>query len=356
MIINNHTHIFASEDVPNGFLPLGLCKLLRHQWANKLFSGLLSYIIPFSDKDIFDRYKKFIATGNLGQKKIFEEISQYYPADTLFTCLTMDMEYMGAGKVPRPYEKQLFELFQLKNIYRNIVPFIHIDPRREGAYNLFVKAIEEYKFKGLKVYCNLGYLPYDERMLPIYEYCQKLNIPVIAHGSPYNPVHYRGSKEELKKIIEKGEVKFDFRGKNKKDFCAMLNHPKQWEIVLNKYPKLKVCLAHWGSESEWVRYLDHNDKDDNWFCMVTDMLRKYGNLYTDISFTAENRNIWSYLSVLLEDEQLKGKILFGSDAYMSEVACNERQFCINLRAFLREEKWRQISEINTKKFLSLKNN
>ncbi len=58
----------------------------------------------------------------------------------------MDMAYMGASKVPRPYDEQLSKLAELKKVYSQLVPFIHIDPRREGVMELLKKCAEEWGF------------------------------------------------------------------------------------------------------------------------------------------------------------------------------------------------------------------
>ena len=59
---------------------------------------------------------------------------------------------MGAGKVPRSYDEQLSKLYELKEEYPQILPFIHIDPRREGVIDLLKKCVEEWGFKGVKLY------------------------------------------------------------------------------------------------------------------------------------------------------------------------------------------------------------
>lgn len=57
------------------------------------------------------------------------------------------------------------------------------------------------------------------------------------------------------------------------------------------------------------------------------------------------------LKVILQDEKVRPKILYGSDFYMVELDIPERAFSINLRAYLDEKDYQQIAEINPEAFL-----
>ena len=125
-MVNNHIHIFTTDDIPNNFLPLGLVRWLAKK-DRKVFNWILHNLNPFTDNDVLDRYLDFIRVGKLGgQKEIFENIMKEYPKETEFNVLTMDMSFMGAGKVPRNYELQLKELSALKKQYNQINSFVSI--------------------------------------------------------------------------------------------------------------------------------------------------------------------------------------------------------------------------------------
>lgn len=354
MFFNTHIHTFRDIDVPRRFLPLGLVRILASKPGYFLTAKLLNNLNPLSDNDIFDRYIKFVRIGKLGsQQKIFENCMRFYPKETQFVILPMDMEFMGAGKVPRAYEEQLEELGQLKKTYSQILPFIHIDPRREGVLDLLKRSVEDWGFKGVKLYPPLGYFPYDDRMYPIYEYCQTNGLPIIAHCSPFNPVHFKGSKKELSGLLSSSQSPIKYKGKNKKKLCSNFTHPHNYIKVLDDFKDLKICLAHFGSEYYWKKYLDEPGNDDNWFVIVKEMILKYPNLYSDISFTLNNQEFFPLLKVLLSDEKLREKVLFGSDYYMVETKSTERRFCIDLRAAIGENKFTTIALDNPKKFLGI---
>lgn len=353
MFTNTHIHIFQDVDVPRRFLPLGLVRILASKPGFYLIGKVLNNLNPFSDNDLFDRYVKFVRIGKLGsQQLIFENCKKFYPKKTQFVILPMDMVYMGAGKVPRPYSEQLSKLFELKEKYPQILPFIHIDPRREGIMDMLKKCVEEWGFKGVKLYPPLGYFPYDERLYPVYDYCQHYGLPIIAHCSPYNPVHFKGKKKELLGLLSKSDTPIETKGKTRKELCANFTHPHNYKKILNDFKDLKICLAHFGSEYFWKKFIDEPDMDDNWFVIIKDMISTYQNLYSDISFTLNNQEFFPLLKVLLNDDMLIRKILFGSDYYMVETKSTERRFGLDLRAYIGEENFLKIAKYNPNKFLN----
>ena len=320
IIYNSHIHTFRDVDIPRKFLPLGLVRLLASNFGANVLTTLLNHVNPFSEEDLLDRYVKFIKIGKLkSQKKIFEECSKFYPEQTRFAILPMDMAFMGAGRVPRAYTEQLNELALLKKTYPNkILPFVHIDPRRPNSLELFIEYIEQHNFHGLKLYPPLGIFPYDERLYPIYEYCQKQKLPVIAHCSPKNPVHFKGSKKEIYELLKRSKIPVDQKNKSKKELCANFTHPHNYKYVMEDFPELKICMAHFGSGDQWNEYLDQPGKSDNWFSIIREMIEEYPYFYTDISFTMNDKSYFSLLKVLMSDDNINSKILFGSDYYMVE--------------------------------------
>ena len=354
MFYNCHIHIFKDEDVPLKFLPLQLVRFLSTKTGFKVISRFLNNINPFSDNDMFDRYVKFIKIGKLGsQQKIFEECMRFYPKETRFIVLPMDMAFMGAGPVPRPYEKQLEKLADLKRKYPQVIPFIHIDPRREGIFDLFKKSVEEWGFKGVKLYPPLGYFPYDERLHPFYAYCQENNLPIIVHCSPFGPVHFKGKRKELITLLSKSITPIVTEGKSKKELYSMFTNPLNYKHVIRDFNKLRICFGHFGSAYYWEKYIHDPGDENNWFVIIREMIAEYENFYADISFTLNNEVYFPLLKILLGNETLRNKILFGSDYYMVETETNERRFGLDLRAYLGENLFTSIAVTNPEKFLGI---
>jgi uncharacterized protein len=354
MFYNCHIHTFTEEDIPEMFIPFALVKLLKTKIGFKIITGLLKGLIPFNSEDEIERYAHFIEIGRMGsQEKIFLDCAKYYPKNTGFIILAMDMAFMGAGKVPRPYHLQLQELAEMKNKYPNVTPFIHVDPRRKNYLELLKTSVEDWGFRGVKLYPPLGYFPYDEDMFPVYEYCEEKNIPVLAHCSPFNPVYFKGSNKELHKLLSKSKDSIVHTGKKRRELTMHFTHPENYLHVIEKFKKLRICLAHYGSEYYWDKFLHKPNEPDNWLTIINRILQEYENFYADISFTLNNIKFFPLLKVLLSDPKISSKVLFGSDYYMVQTRTDERRFGLELRAILGEEMFKTIAEDNPKKFLGL---
>ncbi|MBD3345522.1 MAG: amidohydrolase family protein [Chitinivibrionales bacterium] len=93
-------------------------------------------------------------------------------------------------------------------------------------------------------------------------------------------------------------------------------HPRVWRDVLNNFPNLKLCLAHFGGD-EWKRGLD-----SDWITEIISLTEEFPNVYTD--FSCWDLDDWkeTFKSVLLNKQysHLKEKILFGTDWYMTLIA------------------------------------
>lgn len=67
--------------------------------------------------------------------------------------------------------------------------FAGIDPRwGADGFRLFTKGIEEYGFRGLKLYPPCGYRPDNKLLTPYYEYCHEHGLPVLFHIGATSPV------------------------------------------------------------------------------------------------------------------------------------------------------------------------
>ena len=348
-MINIHSHIFTDEDIPNGFLPLGLVRILRTKLGYKVFKGLLHNLVPFSKKDMFDKTLHFIQAGRLGsQEDIMKGFIQAYPKGSEFVILPMDMEYMGAGKIPRPYKEQLLHLHTIALHNEKIKPFLALDCRRPEMNDLFQEFIIDKKWAGIKMYPPLGTFPQDFKYQGIYEYCEENSIPIMAHCTYGNPVHFKGRKKELKELLGAKYIK----GMSRKEACNVFTNPDNWEEVSRKYPGLKICLAHSGGMGQWLAWMSGDRSENNLLTRIKRMCKENNNMYMDVSFTLSDLRLIPLLKVLLQDEKLNKKILFGSDYYMNLTEnFSEGEWSINFRGLLGEKDFRQISVLNNERYL-----
>ncbi|MFC2100422.1 amidohydrolase family protein [Bacteroidota bacterium] len=319
----------------------------------KAVARFLHSLNPFSKKDILDRYAKFVQQGlKARQEDILKKLNSYYPPDTKFVTLSVDMDYMAAGDAPNNFIKQLEELRELKansNYKDHLLPFICADPRRPDIKELVQEYIEQHHFTGIKIYPALGYCPNDPRLDDIYQYADDHELPIMTHTTR-GGVFYRGDFSEVPPCFKNKEI---LKKKNK-DLTDHFTNPDNYIPILEKYHKLKLCFGHFGGMSEWDKYLNpkkNQNAADSWFVKIKEIIKKYDNVYTDISYTAASHELLPLLYISLQTPKLKDRILFGSDFYMANIEGTEYKFSVNLRSFLGEENYRKMAEENPKRFL-----
>ena len=353
-LINAHTHIFTIDHVPkrfargmfpfSGLITVGFIKRIwpgirRLQKWNKNLKYKYFYIVSFlkllkwpviwllrrfgigikpnllgkKSRESIARYLRFMDYSYSfrgrhihDQNAIFERLKSYYPANKSgFVTLSMDMNYMKAGKSKTKFSDQLNKMSSIvnNNPAGTIYPFICIDPRRISdtktsdpfSYKKYISYLEDKNFTGIKIYPALGFFPFDWRLLPMYIYAKDNKIPIMTHCS-HGPVYYRGRwKKKLHGVHPFGEIdlwKKSRKGENIEHFSVNFTNPLNYLVLTNssylgKYLKsvdkkvfspgekeiweqeikqyvdkppdlssLKICLAHWGSGEEWDRYLE----------------------------------------------------------------------------------------------------
>ncbi|GAB4504664.1 MAG: amidohydrolase family protein [Anaerolineales bacterium] len=353
-IHNCHIHTFTSKHVPRYFVSIQLGLFL-----GRIVSALLhwnwfaSLLIRFAERfnprlnDALERQGRFLKTSNKAtQMEVFKNIEKQYPNDTLFVVLPMDMQFIGAGEPLESWEEQHQKLLDLA--YRSpfkgrIIPFMAVDPRRDGIVKFADQNLGEEKFRGIKIYPNLGYSPEDKVLKKVYAICQERGYPVLAHCSP-GGIWARGMSE-----------------KDRRRFA----HPKNYIPILREFPELRLCLGHFGGAQEWVRHLKSRRRSSGpyrtWVRWISDMITsgEYPNLYTDVSYTVFVPRVKGlyidlidYLKVMLSNEKLRSHVLFGSDYYMVErEEMSEKEASILLRSRLGEELFTQIVYHNPRKYL-----
>jgi uncharacterized protein len=154
---------------------------------------------------------------------------------------------------------------------RKLIGFASIDPNEIGYLDELHHAVEDLGLKGVKlgpIYQN--YHPMDERVLPIYEYCERNHLPIIIHQGATFP--------------RRAPLKFAF--------------PIQLEEVALSYPDLVMVIAHLGHP---------------WIAETVVLIRKHPNLYADLS--ALHYRPWQFYNAMMLalEYGVMDKILFGSD-------------------------------------------
>jgi Amidohydrolase len=168
-----------------------------------------------------------------------------------------------------------------------------------STFNGNIASLGSYAFAGIKVYPPLGFNPWpedtdgytnDEEMKRelekvhyLYGFCIRHNIPLTAHCNPGGF------------LVDKKYSKYA--------------SPAKWAKVLaqHEFKQLRLNLAHFGGAER-----------DDWRDQIADLVLKYENVYTDISYQGIDIKIYAKLKLFLDSkgadrQRLLAKIIFGSD-------------------------------------------
>jgi hypothetical protein len=410
---------------------------------------LLSLLPGKMTRDLIDRYLllgRF--TIYKDQSTTFSKLVQQYDEGTKFIVLPMDMEYMGAGKLKKgfEYKDQMQELADIKNKSTNkdaILPFVFVEPRRiredktQLQYSLdantgkvtlqdcFIKRyIEDEQFSGFKIYPALGYYVFDETLLPLWKYAADNQIPIMTHCIK-GTIFYRGKKEKkwdehpvFKEYInlEKNELGPLLLPEHKNmDFSLNFTHPLNYLVLLKEellrvwvgkcsqdtkdlfgytntdtklkwdLSHLKLCLAHFGGEDQWYKYLESDRYDYaaklktnplqgvnfihtstgkfswkkledcwkyvDWYSIICSMMLQHKNVYADISYILYNEDIFPLLKETINHPNLGDKVLFGTDFFVVRNHASEKGLVSRTLSNLSDDEFNKIARENPSKFI-----
>jgi predicted TIM-barrel fold metal-dependent hydrolase len=379
---NTHTHIFNVPCVPDAFItnyrfPQAASKLIRSAVHKKLLRKILLGIlknIPFSVGGMqLRRYAALVEVAiNKYQDEVFETLISNYPAHARFVILTMNFDYM-TGEAPQGnynlYDTQLHEVLEVKKKFGDkVLPFLFIDPRRGEdecmrQLNFFFDPNNNRGMVGIKLYPSLGYYPFHPAMQPVYAFAEKHQIPIITHSNKGGGAYYAGRFNRqlmsynsfnptnvTSNYLDEVLTPFpDF--KNPRDYANIMMHPLTYYDVLDKFPKLKICMAHFGGDDELLDQDKPEDKSrHNWTRSIKTLMRQFENVYTDVSFMLVNKKANERILADMGDTTLNRKILFGTDFFMTAPHDTDKRLTENFFELLAAYE-AQLTEENPSVFL-----
>jgi uncharacterized protein len=365
---NAHSHIFTASHAPDYFLKTAIHnkwlaelvdKLLQKGGTRTLLSGLNWVIKLFSPnyRHVVERYIEFVEIGTSAtQQEIFDkEAGAYTKLGTYrIVALTQVLDFLDYD-LPSNHKRiqtQLQEVINLKRDVRyhdRLIPFLGVDPRMQGVD--LIKWLEQYinkdsGFYGIKIYPAYGFFPFDARMEPVWKWAEEHNVPVMTHctrgGSFYlgsfDSVLNRGGfqpqgmnpaspampaiNDRIKQLV--ADTNKDLK-KNNKVWCNIFGHPENYIPVLEKHPKLKICLAHLGGSDEVNRTGPKSTPADypgylgpNWYSLVKSLMAKYENVYSDISYTLSDPGAMDIIVPEFSGSPMINKLMYGTDFYLTQ--------------------------------------
>lgn len=169
-----------------------------------------------------------------------------------------------------------------------LVWFCGVDPRRDGAVDLFEKCVTEWGARGLKLYPIAGFLPADTAAYPLYERASAWNVPVLYHMGELAPSPFKNEGH--------GHVSTLLR-------------------VLVDFPDLTVIVAHLGM-GLWQDLIALGKVRENVMC---DFCAWQG-------FVKEDYSTFCYVLRQVLDQFGKDRVMFGTDAPALEHIMTTEEF------------------------------
>lgn len=245
---------------------------LRQQVAMDLIEKIANFVIDRAGLNV--ELMEAIQTGD--GKNIFDELN-----------LENGDVFSSAN-----YQQQIDDLEALatdSNRKTRVRPFFGVDPRRyESEEELIAKVREKCLddgalWAGGKLYAPAGFSPTDKLLYGseherggLYAFCEENDIPITVHCSA------TGFATVAREVVLNGHVNrkvgnaediayYDNRNyRFASDFLSInpgpaeaireraraINHPKLWNLVLKRFPNLRLNLAHLGNSSEIMAYLN----------------------------------------------------------------------------------------------------
>lgn len=158
------------------------------------------------------------------------------------------------------------------------IGFASVDPFDPNAVSGLEFAFGELKLRGLTLYpSRQHFYPFDERLTPLYDLCERYDRPVLFHsGLSWEPHSF-----------------------------AKYSRPIEFEELADARPHLRICLAQFGWP--WVRE-------------TAMLMLKYPNVYTDTGALYFDCAREFYAQMLTKDipatwidRSLRHQVMFGSD-------------------------------------------
>jgi len=331
-VFETHFHIFDKYCVTRNYF---LLRMLGHLDPNSPLEDLLEQLVGSNKDNEFDELFKIMKMGSMIE--VLDHYLQNFACQSNIVALPLMMD-LDEGWYFKAEKTQKNQVDEIKGIMQNraILPFLSVDPRKaikrgnNNLYKLFLNAFSpdenNNKFFGIKVYPALGYLPSDVSLWPIYEVCEAKNIPVVTHcggsiiRSNENDYDLHGYQIVNNEVVS---LKYHLYIPNGSERASFLNHPKHWEVVLKRFPKLKLNLGHFGGIDHWIN-LEKTGRDES--IETINRLMAYENVYADLSYNIVDNKFYNVFFENFDTNiTIQNKTMFGSDYWMAISAGDFKQ-------------------------------
>jgi predicted TIM-barrel fold metal-dependent hydrolase len=316
--VGDLAHLFDEDDFKDrqAFINvlLKLSKYLKFKYLDE-FLNALNKLDFMNNPDVIDT--------------LMEEGEYFIPSDMrsefrqgrqgkLILCTPLMMDFIRASNMPTPttssgvipFKQQIKEhAFFAARFPWQILPFFHFHPKRPNVFDLFLEAIEEHGFIGVKLYPAMGFNPdcnhspngsvVNRNLKKLYSYIKTKNfgcrIPITAHAQ-------NNSTQSV-----------DLTMAQTRPYTRISN----WEPMIEEF-NLKINFAHYGG-TQFLIFGHTPEKKFSIECRKTirSLMTRYNNdsnkqIFSDIS--AHSKKTKKYFNQLNSDLNNKKRlIMFGTD-------------------------------------------
>jgi predicted TIM-barrel fold metal-dependent hydrolase len=211
MIIDVHRHLVIKGTVQGSYIQAASKSFsMMYNKANKTHITPREYIDVIVRKDIDPNADNVIAEMDAAGV----DVSVIFPVD--YGLL------LGEPPIHIFDQNKLYAEIARRHAGR-MIPFVAIDPRRQGGLKHCEQAHREWGMKGFKLHAGVGYMPDDPVCNWVYEKAAEWDIPIMCHtgGAPSAPLHWENSR------------------------------PAYFASAAARYPETVFILAHAGDIGWW---------------------------------------------------------------------------------------------------------
>jgi hypothetical protein len=260
MIIDFHAHHWSEK-----WLPEELWKGMARRVAAVRNRAGIQATPEGVRKDLFKFFED--PTGDI----LIKEMDESGIDVTVLMALDLGLDM---GEPPVSIQEQNREIARICRRHpERLIPFVGLDPRREGALEIFEVAVKEWGMRGLKLDPAGGWYPNDRKYYPLYEKASELTTPIVFHTGATVP-----------------------------PFRNIYAQPIYLDDLTIDFPNVVVIAAHMGF---------------GWWRELASMIEKKSNLFTDFSGwqVYAMRSFPNFCRTLREMLDLvgPGALIFGTD-------------------------------------------
>ncbi len=300
----------------------------------------------FRKGDIHDIFEMLRIAGQPDIRGVCEWLLRQLGPDDIVVALMMDLTAGDDADTPA-FRRQLVDTSKMVlTCPGRVLPFVKVNSLRtgelvlnagqpdevklKGHFEIMKHALEHLGYVGVKIYPSLGYAVDSEPMKAVYAYCQEHGVPLLMHcnksGFLTSPTSFQHAD------------------------------PGKWAPILEQFPRLKICFAHFGGASNLAVASSDTER---WGNKILELMA-YEGVYCDIAFhrtpmdgDQQASRYRANIERILSDPDRGDRVLFGTDYWLIRPRLTEANHWKFFEQLIGTERFDQIAKENPQRFLGM---